>query len=136
MLKIFERHFHLVTSLSLPVPFSYNSSKCLDGPLDVIVEIGYMEKEINNINPKKATTNNNILPKVLKMSSKVSASVLHTLASVLHTLFNDSIEKSEFPHNFKIADITPSVYKNNDLLDKTNYRPVSVLLVVSKISKE
>ena len=32
----------------------------------------------------------------------------------------------------KLADITP-VYKKNDPLDKTNYRPVSILLVVSKI---
>ena len=32
----------------------------------------------------------------------------------------------------KLADITP-VYKKNDPLDKTNYRPVSVLPVVSKI---
>ena len=32
----------------------------------------------------------------------------------------------------KLADITP-VYKKNDPLDKTNYRPVSILPVVSKI---
>ena len=49
------------------------------------VEIGDIEKEINNINPKKATTSNRIPPKSLKKSSKVSA-------SVLHKLFNDSIE--------------------------------------------
>ena len=30
------------------------------------VEIGDIEKEINNINPKKATTSNSILPKILK----------------------------------------------------------------------
>ena len=59
-----------------------------------------IEKEINNNNPKKATTNNNIPPKVLKKFSKVSA-------RVLHKLFNDSREKSEFPQNLKLADITP-----------------------------
>ena len=77
------------------------------------VEIGDIEKEINNINPKKATTSNSIPPKILKKSSKVSV-------SVLHKLFNDSIEKSDFPQNLKLADITP-VYKKNDPLDKTNY---------------
>ena len=61
----------------------------------------------------------------MKKSSKVPA-------SVLHKLFNDSIEKSDFPQNLKLADIT-SVYKKNDLLDKTNYRPDSVLPAVSKI---
>ena len=52
------------------------------------VDIGDIVKEINNINPKKATTSNSIPPKILKKSSKVSA-------SVLHKLFNDSIEKSD-----------------------------------------
>ena len=83
------------------------------------VEIDDMEKEINNINPKKATTSNSIPPKILKKSSKVSA-------RALHKLFNYSIEKSDFPQNLKLADITP-VYEKNDPLDKTNYRPVSVL---------
>ena len=59
------------------------------------------------------------------MSSKVSA-------RVLHKLFNDSIEKSDFPQNLKLADIT-RVYKKNYPLDKTNYRPISMLPVVSKI---
>ena len=88
------------------------------------VEIGDIEKEINNINPKKATTSNSTPPKFFKKSSKVSA-------SVLHKLFNDSIEKSDFPQNLKLVEIRP-VYKNNDPLDKTNYRPVSILPVVSK----
>ena len=89
------------------------------------VAIGDIEKEINNINSKKATTSNSIPPKNFKKSSKVSA-------CVLYKLFNDSIEKSDFPQNLKLADIIP-VYKKNDPLDKTNYRPVSILPVVSKM---
>ena len=77
------------------------------------VETGDIEKEINNINPKKATTSNSIPPNILKTYAKVSA-------SVLHKLFNHSIEKSDFPQNLKLADITP-VYKKNNPLDKTNY---------------
>ena len=43
------------------------------------VEIGIfdIEKEINNINPKKVTASNSISPEIIKKSSKVSASVLH-----------------------------------------------------------
>ena len=52
----------------------------------------------------------------------------------MHKLFDYSIEKSEFPRNLKLADITP-VYKKNDPLDKTNYRPVSLLPAVPKIFK-
>ena len=50
----------------------------------------------------------------------------------MHKFFNDSIKKSDFPQNLKLADITP-VYKKNDPLDRTNYRPISTLPVVSKI---
>ena len=46
------------------------------------VELGDIEKELNNINPKKATASNRILPKILKMSSKVSASVLHNYFTI------------------------------------------------------
>ena len=49
-----------------------------------------------------------------------------------HKLFNNLIEKSDFSHNSKLADIT-SGFKNNDHLDEINYELVSVLPVVSKI---
>ena len=49
----------------------------------------------------------------------------------MHKLFSDSIEKSDFPQNLKLADLTP-VYQKNDPLDKTIYRPVSALPVVSE----
>ena len=35
------------------------------------VEIGDIEKEINNIDPKKATTSNSIPPKILKILLKL-----------------------------------------------------------------
>ena len=50
----------------------------------------------------------------------------------MHRLFSDSTEKSDFPQNLKVADITP-VYQKNEPLDKTIYRHVGALPVVSKI---
>ena len=68
------------------------------------------------IQKKKSTTlilrRQQLIIAFLLRSSKVSA-------SVLHKLFNDSIEKRAFPRNLKLADITP-VYKKNDPLDETN----------------
>ena len=49
----------------------------------------------------------------------------------MQLLFNNAISNSEFPENLKLA-VTP-VFKIKDPLDKTNYKPVSVLLPVSKI---
>ena len=82
-----------------------------------------VEKEINNINPRKPTTKNNILPRILKESRKVSSKFLQG-----HV--NDAIISGKFPDNLKLADVTP-VFKKKNSLDKRNYRPVNVLTTIS-----
>ena len=53
-------------------------------------------------------------------------------ASYLCDFFNQSIENSEFPSILKNANITP-VFKKGYRGSKENYRPVSILPVISKI---
>ena len=84
-----------------------------------------IKNEIKGLNPNKATTHNNIPPKILRQSAEVTA-------NTLQLLFNNAISNSEFPENLKLADVTP-VFKKKDPLDKTNYRPISVLPPVLKI---
>ena len=55
-----------------------------------------------------------------------------TYASVLAALFNRSIADCVFPHDLKLADITP-VFKKSDSLNKVNYRPIDIYPVVSKL---
>ena len=50
----------------------------------------------------------------------------------LQKLFNEILRTGNFPDKLNLADIT-LVFKKNIPLDKENYRPVSVLPVVSKI---
>ena len=78
-----------------------------------------MQNEVELINLKKATTSDSIPPKILKISSEVSADALHSLFHMLKT--------GKFPENLKLADISP-VFKKKGPLHKVNYRPVSVLL--------
>ena len=47
-------------------------------------------------------------------------------------LFNTSIETSQFPDSWKVAKITP-IFKDGDRTEKSNYRPISVLPVISKL---
>ena len=89
------------------------------------VMLSDIKSEIKGLNPNKATAHNNILPKILWKSAEGTV-------NTLQLLFNDAILNSEFPENLKLADVTP-VFKNKTPLDKTNYRPVSVLPPVSKI---
>ena len=50
---------------------------------------------------------------------------------VLQKLFNEILRTVNFLDKLKLADITP-VFKKNNPLEKENYRPVSVLPIVSK----
>ena len=46
--------------------------------------------------------------------------------------FNKALENDKFPNCLKLANITP-VFKKDARTSKNNYRPVSILLVFSKI---
>ena len=54
------------------------------------------------------------------------------IAPQITSILNMSIDQSVFPDKLKKAQVTP-LYKKNDPLLKTNYRPVSVLCIFSKI---
>ena len=84
-----------------------------------------VDKEVRNLNPKKATTDKNIPPKILKSNSKVCV-------EQLTKIFNDCIENSSFPDELKCADVT-SLPKNGPTNSRTNFRPISVLPTVSKL---
>ena len=53
-------------------------------------------------------------------------------AETLQQLFNQALTTGEFPSNLKNSDVTP-VFKQNNRLIKENYRPVSVLPIISKV---
>ena len=53
---------------------------------------------------------------------------VHTFAK----LINECFAQSTFPGLLKCAELSP-IYKKSDSLQKGNYRPVSVLTVISKL---
>ena len=85
----------------------------------------FSEKIMNNINIKKATGADGIPAKIIKCSKSV-------IAPQITSIVNMSIDQSVFSDKIKKAQVTP-LYKKNDQLLKTNYRPVSVLSIFSKI---
>ena len=50
----------------------------------------------------------------------------------LANCMNESLTNNKFPDTLKLSDITP-VFKKLDPSDKANYRPVSILPLVSKV---
>ena len=84
-----------------------------------------IEKQIKNLNVKKATIHKNMPPKLLKTSAMVTA-------ETLEHLFKKPLTTRQFPSNLKMTDVAP-VFKKNNPLSKENYKPVSVLPIISKV---
>ena len=66
------------------------------------------------------------------ISVSMLKSAKHVLASPITRLINNSFETGIFPDILKIAVITP-IFKTGDIYTLTNYRPISVLPLLSKI---
>ena len=84
-----------------------------------------VSKIIDKLKVKKATGVDKISCKILKLAKTA-------LQSPLTGLINLSVRTSTFPGRIKRAQMSP-LLKKIDPMDKTNYRPVNILPVTSKI---
>ena len=65
---------------------------------------------------------NNILLKQIK----------HSIVKPLTIIINKSFSEGKFPHAIKLADVCP-LFKSKDRKEPNNYRPISLLLTLSKL---
>ena len=68
--------------------------------------ISDIEKELSNLNTKKASTFENTALKVLKAR-------IESCCKALTKLFNNKILTSDFPDKWKVVDVTP-IFKKDD----------------------
>ena len=66
------------------------------------------------------------------ISSKIIKLCSNNIAHVVVKLINACIDKHIFPCEMKLADVA-SIFKKNDRLDESNYRPISILIIMSKV---
>ena len=85
-------------------------------------------KEIGRLRAKKAVQDTDIPVKVLKENAEF-------FAEQICRQFNETICSSKFPATFKFANVTP-VFKQGTRNLKDNYRPISILPIISKIFKK
>ena len=85
-------------------------------------EIQYL---INSLPNKTSSGHDSISNKLLK---RLSPSLIEPLTII----FNKSLESGIFPEEMKKADVVP-LYKSKAEHECTNYRPISLLLTISKL---
>ena len=80
---------------------------------------------ITNLIPKNSSGYDNLSNKLIKK-------LLPALIDPLTIVFNKSLAEGIFPEAMKKADVVP-LYKSKDHQDSNNYRPISLLLTLSKL---
>ena len=89
------------------------------------IELESIIQEILALDTSKASPKDSIPPKIIKDNCDI-------FTKKLFSDFNFSVTSGIYPDNLKYADVSPA-FKKGDHLDKENYRPVSILLAISKI---
>lgn len=84
-----------------------------------------IEKIINNLQTKNSTGHDGISTKLIKVLKT-------TISEPLSIVINQCLNSGIFPEKLKIAKVIP-LYKKDDVNIFTNYRPISLLVAISKI---
>ena len=89
------------------------------------IDVKEIRAAVAKIKTTKGSGNDNISSYFLKLAMPL-------IEDSLAFLFNTSIETSLFPDLWKVARVTP-IFKAGDRANKSNYRPISVLPVISRL---
>ena len=91
------------------------------------IDLKSVVHEIALLGNSKATPKDSIPVNIIKDNNDI-------FAFKICVDFNSSIKDGTFPSNQKYADVSP-IFKKGVKLDKSNYRPVSLLSTLSKITE-
>ena len=125
--KLFSKTDSNEVEYSNPSLLSVNKDKLNGVPPFVIPPITYefVYKELILLNVSKSTGSDCISAKFLKLTADI-------IAPILTRLFNDSLSSGIYPTIFKSAKVIP-IHKKGSKSDKSNYRPISILPVMSLV---
>lgn len=89
------------------------------------IPVSFVQQQLQSLDVSKSTGYDGINASFLKMSASI-------IAPVLTKIFNVSIVTGDYPKLFKTAKVIP-IHKKGPTSDKTNYRPISILPIISLI---
>ena len=106
-------------------PIDYSSDRTCNSLFLTPVTLIEINDLINILNPSKSVGPNSIAIKLLKI-------IGHSVSPLLALLVNQFFQSGTFPHKLKVAKVI-SLFEKGNLELPSNYRPISLLPVFSKI---
>ena len=119
----FKSYQHLLSNPLLSGEYEVNKDKAKFH--FKAIELKDIRDAFSKVKTAKSFGTDNISSYFMKLA-------LPYIENSLAFLFSTSIETSQFPDSWKVARIT-RIFKDGDKTEKSNYRPISVLLVISKL---
>ena len=84
-----------------------------------------INREILNLDSSRASQESDLPTKIIKANSDI-------FTEVIHKELSRGLEVGNFPCAMKLINVTPA-YKKGNRSEKGNYRPVSILVNISKV---
>ena len=126
---IFNRHFSAQTTLDVHDK-SMPPINIPNLPIPSLAEVQVTEREVlsvlNSLDVSKSSGLDKIPAKLLKLCALL-------ISDPLSKLFNKSLRSGRFPSSWKKACVTPIFKHKGSNSDPTNYRPISLLPILSKM---
>ena len=94
-------------------------------PDDFLCSVEEVEHLLASVDPSKASGADLLSAKMLKATAT-------SIAPAITSLFNLSLTQGQLPAEWKLAYIMP-IPKSQDKSDPANYRPISLLSILSKL---
>ena len=92
---------------------------------EILITVKGTENLLKKLNPNKASDPGKIYPRILK-------DLHHEIAPILTKIFRSSLHTGIVPDDWKTALVAP-VYKKGPKCKPSNYRPISLTCIASKL---
>ena len=123
--NLFNQHFHSIFHNSTSLPNIEDLPTMHDSLHSITITIPEVYEALISLDVEKSAGIDNISPRVLQ-------SCATAICEPLHHLFSQSLRHATLPSCWKIHKIVP-IFKAGDANSVKNYRPISLLSIVSKV---
>ena len=127
--ELFNKYF---CSVFLLTTYGLNNSEYITSSSITDMEISQIEVTVDEVMERLSELDTTKACGPDKIPARLLKEYSEQIAPSLYCLFNHSLSIGQIPREWKSADVTP-IHKKDSKEDAKNYRPISLLPIVSKV---